>query len=260
MTRDTSQLRIDRSYLQNVQYRTDKNLAARQSIYRFQQPYINLPAAVLDVATVRGDETVVDVGCGNGVYLAELMRRGHRGRVLGIDFSAGMLLAARSRARAAGLAIGEASVLPIRDHAASLTVAAHMLYHVSDPRAAVIELRRITQRSGTVIVVLNGQNHLRELRDLIADTLQVAMPAGPSLPLDAGQELLGTIFGSVMRHDFTSELSVPDPGPIESYARSVMNPKVRANAHALATAVADRLRRSGKPFRIRTETGCLVCN
>lgn len=63
----------------------DANLAARQSLYRFQLPRVDLPRTVLDLGTLRGAEPVADAGCGNGAYLAELTRRGHAGLVLGID-------------------------------------------------------------------------------------------------------------------------------------------------------------------------------
>jgi trans-aconitate methyltransferase len=98
MSRDASRW-TDRSYLTAVQYRTDANLAARQGIYAYQRPRLDLPAAVLGLARLRGEETVADVGCGNGAYLAELAGRGHAGPVLGMDLSAGMVSAARSRPR-----------------------------------------------------------------------------------------------------------------------------------------------------------------
>jgi hypothetical protein len=79
MTGDDDRLWTDRSLLCDVQYRTDANLAARQSVYRWQRPRLNLPPLVLDLAGVRGSETVADVGCGDGVYLAELARRRHAG-------------------------------------------------------------------------------------------------------------------------------------------------------------------------------------
>jgi tRNA G46 methylase TrmB len=69
----------DRAFLRQVQYRTDVNLAARQSIYAYQQPPIHLPGRVLDLAALTGRETIADVGCGNGAYLAELARRRHAG-------------------------------------------------------------------------------------------------------------------------------------------------------------------------------------
>jgi ubiquinone/menaquinone biosynthesis C-methylase UbiE len=92
----------DAAFLRDVQYRTDANLAARQSIYAYQQPRIDLPARVIDLAAPAPGATVADVGCGNGAYLAELARRGFAGRVLGLDLSPGMLAAARDRLSAVG--------------------------------------------------------------------------------------------------------------------------------------------------------------
>lgn len=66
MNSDRVRLWTDRSILQQRQYRTDANLAARQSVYSYQYPRIDLPAVVLDLAGPRGDETVADIGCGNG--------------------------------------------------------------------------------------------------------------------------------------------------------------------------------------------------
>jgi hypothetical protein len=40
----------DRAYLRGTQYKTDANLAARQSIYAYQQPYVDLAARVVDLA------------------------------------------------------------------------------------------------------------------------------------------------------------------------------------------------------------------
>lgn len=78
MTCDDDRPWTDRSRLRDVQYRTDANLAARQSLYRWQRPRLELAPLVFDLAAVRGAETVADVGCGNGAYLAELARRRRR--------------------------------------------------------------------------------------------------------------------------------------------------------------------------------------
>jgi len=227
MDGDATRARTDRSCLQNVQYRTDANLAARQSVYGCQHPRIDLPAAVLDLPGLRGAETVADVGCGNGAYLAELATRGHSGPVLGMDLSPGMLRAALSRAPRASVAAADAAALPVADGACDLALAAHMLYHVPDPRAAVRELRRITRDGGHVLVVLNGEDHLRELRDAMAAALG-GTPAGERvaqgerLRLDHGADLLAAEFRSVTRHDFAAELVIPGPAPVENYVRSMI--------------------------------------
>jgi SAM-dependent methyltransferase len=254
----------DRSCLQQVQYRTDANLAARQSFYDYQHPRIDLPGAVLGLSALRGQEIVADIGCGNGAYLAELTRRGHTGLVLGVDLSAGMLAAARRRAPTAALMAGDVAALPLRDHAVSLTLAAHMLYHVPDPHVAVRELRRITQPGGQVLVVLNGPGHLRELHDLIAATLQITATDPPlgdrlRLGLDDGQNLLARQFASVVRHDFTSELRIPEPQLIKNYVRSMISIQDQPDPAAVAAAAASRLPLNAGPFRIHAHTGCLVC-
>jgi len=40
---------------------------------------------------LRGDEDILDLGCGNGWFARELMKRGHRGSYLGLDFSLPLL-------------------------------------------------------------------------------------------------------------------------------------------------------------------------
>ena len=262
MARDDGRLWTGRSRLLDAQYRTDANLAARQSLYIWQRPRRDLPPMVLDLAALRGSETVADVGCGNGAYLAELGRRGHAAPVLGIDLSAGMLHAARSRAPAAILAAGDAAALPLRDDISDLTLAMHMLYHLPRPSAAVRELRRITRPGGQVLVVLNGQDHLRELHDLVTTALGSItggqLPHRERLRLDDGEDFLASEFTSVTRHDFTSELLIPDPGPVEDYVRSMTITQDLPDPGAFAAAVASLIPRSGT-FRVRTHTGCLVC-
>jgi tRNA (uracil-5-)-methyltransferase TRM9 len=48
---------------------------------------------VLD--SLAGDESILDLGCGNGEMVRELMRRGHRGQYTGVDFSPVLLEMAR---------------------------------------------------------------------------------------------------------------------------------------------------------------------
>jgi SAM-dependent methyltransferase len=270
MAKDEAFLLTDREYLRQRQYGTDANLSARQSIYQFQQPRVDLPARVLDLAALTGAETVADVGCGNGRYLAELDRRGHSGRTLGLDLSAGMLASARAAAGAAGLAAGDAAALPLAGHVADVTLAPHMLYHVPDKPAAVRELRRITRPGGQVLVVLNAADHLAELSAVaVAAAVDFGLQRSASLAeirpdggvdLDAGARLLGAQFSSVERHDFVSELAVPGPEPILAYIASLRLVESSAAADEIIAAAARRLpaARDGG-IRIRTHTGCLIC-
>jgi SAM-dependent methyltransferase len=250
----------DRAFLRDVQYQSDANLAARQSIYAYQHPRVNLIAEVLGRLDLPASGLVADIGCGNGRYLAELAHRGFPGRLMGVDLSAGMLAATRSRAPAAGLAAADVSALPLGDGVAGLTFAMHMLYHVPDPAAAVGELRRVTRAGGAVVVGLNGAGHMRELRAVIEQ-------AGLGYPrervtLDDGESLLRTVFTTVTRHDFPAELRLPDREPVADYVRSLSETRSSPDSEAVVRDITARIFPNGhaSSFTVTTHAGCLVCS
>jgi len=117
-----------------------------------------------------------------------------------------------------------------------------MLYHLPEPGRAVRELRRITRPGGRLIVSLNGQDHLRELRDVVAAAL-VTLGREPSsllrerIALDRGEALLRTAFTSVTRHDFVGQLRVPSPEPVVAYVRSMRETARLPDARPLVEAV-----------------------
>ena len=254
-----------RSFLRGSQYKTDGNLAARQSIYAYQHPRVDLAARVLDLAAPAASATIVDVGCGNGMYLAELARRGCAGRVLGVDLSHGMLTAARQRlhgaAPAVALANADATALPLRDGVADLALAPHMLYHVPEPAQALRELRRVTRPGGRVVIVLNGAGHLRQLRTVLAASRgDDAGAVTERVILGDGESLASSVFSNVTRHDFVAELRVPDPAPIADYVRSMAGTSHYADPErVIATVVATLPRNADGDYLISTHTGCLIC-
>src|SRR5262249_33333007 len=63
--------------------------------HRASEPQLAWGQAVLARLPLRGDETVIDAGCGTGRLTAELLARLPRGRVLALDSSARMLEIAR---------------------------------------------------------------------------------------------------------------------------------------------------------------------
>jgi ubiquinone/menaquinone biosynthesis C-methylase UbiE len=269
----------NRSFLRGSQYKTDTNLTARQSIYAYQHPRIDLAARVLDLAAPGPSATIADVGCGNGIYLAELVRRGFGGRVLGVDLSLGMLAAARERLNGIGsvgdasapdgstestssvaLANADATALPLRDGVADLALAPHMLYHVPEPADALRELRRVTRPGGRVVIVLNGAVHLRQLRAAVAAARgDDAKAMGERVTLDNGESLARSFFPNVTRHDFVAELRVPAPGPIADYLRSVSGTSHQVDSeHVIETVVTALPRTPEGHYLITSHTGCLI--
>ncbi len=68
-----------------------------QSYDRISGPMQALGQAVLERLELRGDETVLDAGCGSGRLTEQLIERVPRGRVIGVDVSESMVTAARER-------------------------------------------------------------------------------------------------------------------------------------------------------------------
>src|ERR1700741_4726703 len=100
------------------QYADGTNLAARQSIYAYQQPLIDLWGRAYELAAMRGGEALLDVGCGNGRYVSEFRRRGHTGPSIAMDLSPGML----AGVVADGRCVADAEAIPTRDACADVTL------------------------------------------------------------------------------------------------------------------------------------------
>jgi ubiquinone/menaquinone biosynthesis C-methylase UbiE len=100
-------------------------------------------------------ESLLDVGCGTGSFLARLRTSGHHGPLTGLDSSPA---AARACAAVPGVraVTGDAVRLPFPDGAFDVVTARHMLYHVSDVRAALAEARRVLRVGGRFVALLTS--------------------------------------------------------------------------------------------------------
>ena len=63
--------------------------------HRISEPQVSWGKKVLARVRLRGDETLMDAGCGTGRVTAELLQSLPRGRVVGVDLSQNMLAGAR---------------------------------------------------------------------------------------------------------------------------------------------------------------------
>ena len=100
-------------------------------------------------------QRVLDVGCGPGSITAEFAARvGHRGSVLGIDCSAEVISRAASTFGDSGaeFAVMDLYALDIADDSYDVAHAHQVLQHVSDPVAALREMRRVVRPGGLIAV------------------------------------------------------------------------------------------------------------
>jgi SAM-dependent methyltransferase len=216
----------DRAILAGRAYATGQGLEARQSLYRYQRPRHDLPGIVeRELADARGP--VLDVGCGNGVFLRHLSRGRPDLVVVGFDVAPGILAAFGPDI--APRVVADAQRLPIVDGSAAAVLAMHMLYHVPDIGQALDEADRVLVPGGRFIGSTNSATDKHELDRLwtraAADVLGVA--EGPSrvslsarFTLEDAPGYLVPRFHDVRVTPLPGVITVTDPAPIVAHLAS----------------------------------------
>ena len=107
------------------------------------------------LSRLRPDARILDVGCGPGTITADLAARVPSGEVVGIDAVADVLHGARQEAERRGQAnvrfeTGDVYQLAFSDGSFDVVHAHQVLQHLSDPVAALAEMRRVCRPGGLV--------------------------------------------------------------------------------------------------------------
>ena len=103
---------------------------------------------------LRAGLDLLDVGCGPGTITVDLAARLAPGRVIGIDRSRDIVDAAAAAAGAPNLRfdVGDVYALDFPDDSFDVVHAHQVLQHLSDPVAALVEMRRVCRPGGRVAV------------------------------------------------------------------------------------------------------------
>ena len=152
------------------------------------------------LAELRGRRpgSVLDVGCGTGIFAARLDRELVPGGVIGCDLSAGMLAEAAARSRGVGWVRGDSARLPVRTAGVDAVVCTQA-FHFFDQPAAWAEFRRVLTPGGLALVgMMNpktaaGSRRFEKLTTAATKT-RVHWPTGLEmrrLATDAGLDVTG---------------------------------------------------------------------
>ena len=109
-----------------------------------------LAAAFADATGVQPGDRALDVGCGTGALTTELARRLGANAVAAIDPSNPSVLACAAAVPGADVRVGGAETLPFADGSFDTAMCQLVVNFMTDPRAGVSEMRRVTRSGGTV--------------------------------------------------------------------------------------------------------------
>ncbi len=111
-------------------------------------------AAEIDAA-----RSILDLGCGNGAYLRELVQIGEGKRIAGVDLSVEMLAEARRRVGArVGFAIADATALPFKADSWDFVLCSHVLQFVADLDRCVSGISRCLRAGGVLVATLEDSS------------------------------------------------------------------------------------------------------
>ena len=107
---------------------------------------------LLDLLQPRPDEVILDVGCGTGVFTANIL--GFGTRVTGLDISYPMLMRAELKAKGYPFRAVAADMrfLPFSDECFDSVVSMTAIEFIADGQAAVEDMFRVTKKGGVVVV------------------------------------------------------------------------------------------------------------
>jgi len=124
---------------------------AAESYDRFMGRYSNqLSAQLADYAGVTTGQRVLDVGSGPGALTAELVQRLGADNVAAVDPSEPFVTAVRSRHSGVDVQLASAEELPYGDDEFDAAIAQLVVHFMTDPRAGLREMARVTKPGGVV--------------------------------------------------------------------------------------------------------------
>jgi trans-aconitate 2-methyltransferase len=135
---------------------------------RISGPMQALGEAVLDRLPLAGDETVLDAGCGSGRITQTLIERLPRGKVIAVDMSESMVIAARERL-GPDADIRRADLLELAlDEPVDAIFSTATFHWVLDHDALFRRLHGALRPGGRLVAQCGGEGNITQLRDRAA--------------------------------------------------------------------------------------------
>jgi trans-aconitate 2-methyltransferase len=191
---------------------------------RISDPAARWGREVLERLHLRGDETVLDAGCGTGRVTVLLLNRLPDGHVVGMDASAAMLREARRRLEAYRdrLFLVRGDLLrPLPFTLVDAVFSTATFHWIADHDALFHNLAQILKPDGQLVAQCGGAGNLAAVRAALRDLGIEPAPKTFATPEQTSRRLVAAGFGDVQAWLDASPTPL-EPGPqLETYLRTI---------------------------------------
>lgn len=212
------------------QYQNASNISSRISLHSLyaQNPKGWFPW-IYEQCQIQTGMEILEVGCGDGTLWVQNKERLPADiQVTLTDVSEGMLRDAR---RALGteearfdFQVMDCQQIPYPENTFDLVVANHVLFYCDDLQTALAEIRRILKPEGRLVCSTYGNDHMKEVSELVQEFDEHIVLAADKLyekfGRENGAEILNSYFSDIEWRTYEDCLIVPEPEPLISYILS----------------------------------------
>ena len=223
-------LSSESSEILNLHYKnTDAWRVRNQTHEMYTHPKLDFVDWVMKHIELKGNERILDVGCGPGRYYNYLNEKYPDISYFGLDFSAGMM---QNHNASDQLVRAPMNDIPFPDNSFDIVMANHVIYLAPNVEAVLEETKRVLKPGGLFITATNSITTMPQFRELFRRAILLVSPPGMSrevkvpmglhqrFALENGARMLARHYYAVVRYDMPSAFVFDEVDPIMDYLES----------------------------------------
>jgi ubiquinone/menaquinone biosynthesis C-methylase UbiE len=228
------------------------------------------PAWVFDQFEKHENYKIFELGCGNGLlWKINAKRIPNTWEITLSDYSEGMLNDAQKNLADIRLNLNymvtNAEDINQLDKSFDLVIANNMLYHVSNRKKALSDIRRVLKNDGVFYATTASINNMHELRTLVKPFIDNPMPTVVSnFSLENGKDQLEDYFPNIEMRKYNDSLGITEADAIVNYFLS-FNEMTEGNVilkqeqvEEFRQYITEKLDVQGK-ISVTKDTGIFIC-
>ncbi len=195
---------------------------------RIADPMTRWGADVLGRLPLRGDETVLDAGCGSGRVTEQLLARLPAGRVIALDGSPAMIEAARERlgpfATQVDFVVADLMApLPLPEASVDAILSTATFHWIPDHDRLFRHLARVVRPGGRFVAQCGGDGNIASVRAAVADVGgDWPDPWTFATPEDTRRRLEAAGFGAIDTWLSDEPTPVAPGAPMREFLRTIV--------------------------------------